>query len=220
MHWLDLLRLIPVCPKSFGVHTLQASLLAWLRPGLWMQRCLGVRTNWHKETWKLQARAAKGGTRPQLKLADVFRTLSLCETLDEQLPREKLPLDALRLADFRVASITATRMKIHFFTHQQQWLDCIEITQRQHSDGDHLELSCYSFSAAVSPASSPIAVPVSILLFFILFSDIGQNELHLYTLRRLLEKAEIDVEVVPDQSGKQIWGKHRLNHSGQTITLL
>ena len=85
------------------------------------------------------------------------------------------------------------------------------------TEQETLVFSAYSFSSCVVPASSPLAIPLGILLSWIAFSDIGQNELHLRTLCRLLECSDIDVDVVEEQSGRQIFGRRRLKHAGKQV---
>ena len=88
------------------------------------------------------------------------------------------------------------KLEIFFFTEQLRWLDVMEISFGAASSSDGgLWVDLYSFSAAVSPASGFLALPISILLFFIVFSDIGQNRIHCRTLRKLIEDEGLAVEV-------------------------
>jgi len=182
----DLLRLIPVCPKSWGLHSWQAPLLAAVRPGQWVQRCCGLRTNWKRQRWVVR----------NATLGDVVLALSKCEHLTEQRTHREVQFKA---ADYHVHDCTATSFCAFFFTTYRQWLDVIEVSQVPSAAGAGknapLELSAYSFSASVVPASSPLALITAILLFWIPFSDIGQNELHLRTLCALLEENGIQVEL-------------------------
>ena len=180
-HPIDLLRLVPVCPKSCNVHALQAPMLYRCRPGQWFQKLCGLKTNWHRESWSV-----RGTDRGQ-----VMEALSKCESLTEQPCRSELP--QLRRADFRVYRQSSNRFVCFFFTHQRQWLDCCELEILEAGIGDELLISAFSFSAAVVPAASPLALLPSILLFFIPFGDMGQNKLHLRALRQLLTAEGIEV---------------------------
>jgi hypothetical protein len=105
---------------------------------------------------------------------------------------------------------------IHFFTKYKQWLDVIEIELVSRED-DMLEFSVYSFSSSVVPASSPLAPLTAALLSFIVFADMGQNELHCSSLRNLLQQDGIEVDVTEDRSAKQIWGRHRVKLAGKGV---
>lgn len=188
MHCLDLLKLAPTCPEACGMHSMQAPLLATLRPGQWSQSCGWCKTNWHRERW--MCRKVGGGS--SLDPGEIIDALVKCEDIKEQATHHSH--DALRSANFSVHKKTATSIVIFFFTTHKQWLDVIEIELAMGSAmGETLEFSAYSFSAAVVPASSPLALLSSIFLAFIPFSDFGQNELHCRTLRQLLKDQGLEV---------------------------
>jgi hypothetical protein len=159
-HPLDLLRLIPVCPTSWGVHKLQAPMLYRVRPGQWVQKLCGIRTNWHREQWRIKGSAA-----------EVMSALMKCEELTEQPCRSELP--QFRRADFQIHKVTERKFVCFFYTHRRQWLDCCEIDLDHVPGGgkDELAATAFSFSAAVVPAASPAAILPSVLLFFIPFGD-------------------------------------------------
>ena len=183
-HPLDALRLIPVCPKTCGVHNCQAPLLARLRPGQWVQQGC-VKTCFERERWVLGNAKAS---------SDVIDALSKCENIKQQATRSTAV--ALQAAEFVVHRKTASFISIFFFTHFRQWLDVIEVSVEPAADGGApIVASAHSFSAAIAPASSPIAVLSSILLACIPFGDMGQNALHLRTLRKLLADEGIQVDV-------------------------
>ena len=198
-NWLDLLRLIPVVPTWCGMHRLQAPLLAWLRTGQWLQRG-GLQTNWCHETWTIR----KGSGVPSRE--EVLLALAKCESLQEQRTSADAP-PQLRLGSFHVhTSLNSTRygaghgasfFSCFFFTAFRQWLDVCELTLEENAAGDALVVSAYSFSASVVPASSPFAPLMALLLFWIVFSDIGQNKIHLRTLRMLLVDEGFMVAVDP-----------------------
>ena len=100
-----------------------------------------------------------------------------------------------------------------------RWMDLVEIKLRP-TEGEALELYAHSCSTSVVPAAAPLAPLMSVLLWWIVFSDIGQNELHLNALRSLLVKAKLQVEVSPDKRGKQIMGRHRMNQAGDVLELM
>ena len=189
---LDLLRLIPVCPKSCGAHTLQAPLLAYLRPGLWVQRCLGLRMNWKRERWLIH------DTKSSSEVMSILRT---CESIRQQPTSSTKP--QMINADFVVHRVTDTFFCCFFFTHYRQWLDVVEISLQPSTGGDApLVASAFSFSASVVPAASPLAVLQAILFAWIPFSDMGQNALHLRALRKLLNDQGRHVEVEADERAR------------------
>ena len=191
-HPLDLLRLIPVCPRSCGLHKLQAPLLYRLRPGQWVQYCCGLQTNWRRERWTIKL--SSGGA-PNAQ--DVMVALSKCESLTEQPTRKQWA--GFTQADFSVHEIKAHKFVCFFFTHFRQWLDCCEIELEPAPSGSGepaLVVSAYSFSASVVPAASPLALLQAIILFWVPFGDIGQNELHLRALRKLLQDEGMLVDIM------------------------
>ena len=190
--FLSLLRLIPVAPASWGWHTRQARGLAYCRPGQWCQRLCGIKTNWHRERWLVKpAQPMEYGP-----LRDaVIASLKRCDGLERQ--ETSNSMEQIYKANFVTQPQTSPdKLEIFFFTEQLRWLDVMEISFGAASSSDGgLWVDLYSFSAAVSPASGFLALPISILLFFIVFSDIGQNRIHCRTLRKLIEDEGLAVEV-------------------------
>lgn len=77
-----------------------------------------------------------------------------------------------------------------FFTQRKQWLDVIEIGLKADPNNHGVVVaSARSFSAAIVPAAIPLALPISMALFWLPFSDMGQNAIHLHTLRSLVRRA-------------------------------
>ena len=171
------------------MHTFQAPCLAWLRAGQWVQRCCGIKTNWHRERWLIRD-AAGNAASP----SDVLRALQRCEKLEEQ--QSSSDWEGIRRANFVVQRSTPAFFSCFFFTYYRQWLDVIEIGfEKGSDDGDPLVASAYSWSASVVPASSLLAPLTAILFAWIPFSDIGQNKAHLRTLRQLLLEDGLEVEL-------------------------
>jgi len=196
---MDLLRLIPTCPKSLQIHKLQAPLLYATAPGQWSRGCLqrlfGIPPNFHREEWIIRLNS---GGRPDS--ADVMRSLRKCEELREQ-PTSAKHI-ALRQADFVVHRLSVHSLVAFFFTPYKQWLDACEVTVVEDSD-DSLRISAYSFSASVIPAAFPLALLFALLLFWIPFGDMGQNKIHLCALRKLLTDDGMEVEVVDSRAGRR-----------------
>ena len=142
---MDLLRLIPTCPESWGLHIWQAPMLAWCRPGQWAHRFGSFPyRNSHRESWSLTTAAGESAD-----FDDVLRALAKCEALEVQATSPRAPL-AIRAANFRLAKADASgrRFEAHFFTHYKQWLDVVEIRfGPPAAKGEPLTADCHSFSA-------------------------------------------------------------------------
>lgn len=181
----DGLRLIPVCPKSCGMHTCQAPLLARLRPGQWIKWGCGP-TNTETERWVIHnAKTSR----------NVIAALRMCESITKQSTSSDNP--AFANADFVNHKATDAFFSCFFFTTYRQWLDVVEIQLEERVDADTpMIASARSFSASIIPASSPLAFLPAMLLACCPFGDMGQNTLHLRTLRQLLADEGMHVEVV------------------------
>lgn len=176
---------LPVCPKSWGVHLAQAPTLAAARPGQWLAGLTGLRTSAHEERWTV----TRPGQDSELTTGEVAELLGGCKSLERQ--ETDIEHIAICGADFVPQEVVSTptghRFTAWFFTSRKQWLDVIEIelSQPQDSAGG-VQASAYSFSSAMVPASVPFALPLSAVLSFFPFSDIGQNAIHLRTLRLMV----------------------------------
>lgn len=84
--FLTLLALPATCVRRCGLHLIQAPGMAWCRPGQWLQQCLGVRWNWHRETWTVRGTGAQA----------CVEALKRCEDLTAQ----KTDRDTLQHCDF------------------------------------------------------------------------------------------------------------------------
>jgi len=196
-HPLDLLKAIPVFPKSWDVHMIQAPMLYRLRPGQWVSNLFGITRNSRRERWLVRCPAEI-----------MMSALSKCEEITEQPCQSELP--HFRKADFRVHHVSSNLFICFFFTHNRQWLDCCELlvesAEEEEEGADEVFVSVRSFSAAVVPAAAPLAPLLSILFFWIPFGDLGQNKLHLRALRLLLKTEGIQVELIdtadPDQNDR------------------
>ena len=182
------------------MHLLQAPPMAYLRPGQWMQWLFGCTPvgNWHREVWVVRA-----ATGIDLNAGDVLNLLKGCTRLKEQVTHSEHP--AIKAADFLVRRCTVSEFVCYFFTHNKQWLDVCEVTPIT-EDGSAammpsmqlhaVRFSAYSFSASIVPLSSPFALLLAPILWFLPFADMGQNKIHLRTLRQLLTDEGLTVTVV------------------------
>lgn len=219
---LYLIRLVPVPPDAFGVHLAQAPILAYLRPGQWLAYLVYVVTGRRghvvcprsagPERWVVRSGGSSAAKRPEQLAQLVGQILARCESVTEQVTKEDHP--NLRGALFINKGTTPRkdgggRFVAWYFTPGKRWLDVIEINITPLYKGGEEEALSSSSSSVVCEARScstgcvPAALPImgilmSILLWWIPFNDMGQNQAHLDTLRALLEEddgvAEVRVE--------------------------
>jgi len=156
-------------PESSGIHLRQADQLAWCRPGQWHPNPF----NSVKETWTVQGSA----------VAAIIASLQKCDSITEQMTNREGPGN-MKYANFKAAKATDNFFQAYFFTKVKRWLDVVEI--KFETDGDKVTMKCFSFSASAVPASVPCASIGGACLCPLVFSDNGQNGIHLRTLRALL----------------------------------
>jgi len=150
---LILIGLLPVVPESvmlFGkrVYQWQAPLLAFFRPGQWiqqlLQRWVGRRsTNSAKVQWRITATKASS----ESLSAHIARVLARVHVIDEQSVTRTDSVSnspAIKSAHFEHARTRSTRsssgaerhdVQLWFFTARKQWLDVIELTIRDEQQG-------------------------------------------------------------------------------------
>ena len=237
---LALINLIPVCPKSWGVHRAQAPFFSRLRPSTWLEKVTGGFRgpgNSVEELWTIEVPAngsssssnssssgsSSTGTTTVTTttisgadyrdlapkyVAAVATVLDTCAGITKQ--DTSVKNQAISAADFEVCGLAGPlpaaaaaetgsggpslgggggvyRWSSWFFTQRKQWLDVVEIDLRAGATPGIVEARCHALSAGVVPASIPGAPIISACLWFIPFGDMGQNAIHLRTLRGLLE---------------------------------
>eukprot|EP00967_Tisochrysis_lutea_P131191 scaffold227802_cov30-Tisochrysis_lutea.AAC.1 len=179
---MEVIKYLPVCPESWGLHNWQAPTMAYLKPGMWVQRLAGLQTCWASETWLMKGADASA----------VVEALKKCNTLKEQCTKATHP--ALRAADFQTREARSDFFSCFFFTPRKKWLDVCEIKLRQEADGIYAD--AFSCSTGIVPTAVIGCTPLSALFSPIPFDDWGQNQSHLRTLRQLIADEGIGIEKV------------------------
>ncbi|GMH81083.1 hypothetical protein TrST_g8661 [Triparma strigata] len=136
---------------------------------------------------------------PSSSLSDSFALLSSVSSITTN-HKPLTSNSVLTKADFYVPphARSGSTYTIYFFTPHKQWLDVITFTHSPSASTSSVQtFSVISFSAGVAPASVPACLLFSCLLFFIPFSDVGQNYSHVMTIQKyLIEVKNVDAKIV------------------------
>ena len=99
-------------------------------------------------------------------------------------------------------------MSIWFYTKNKQWLDVLEFTlSSDQPSASSTSFDVYSFSAGIVPASVPFAALIGALLWWVPFSDVGQNRAHVLSIRDHVRSKGVGCEVERPTKQKRVAAK-------------
>ncbi|KAK6192705.1 hypothetical protein SNE40_004131 [Patella caerulea] len=152
-------------PPSISISSRIQSPLGLLRPGMWLP---GVRNfHCHKESWLCDA-------------SEKDRVTAVLESLK----RVKQEDDTNSFYD--IHKVTDNFVRIFVFTFVE-WLDIIEIEMKPNIT--HVT----AFSSGFLPLCIPFACVINLALFWIPFSDMGQNKRRVDALK---ERISLQIQVI------------------------